>query len=135
MKLVIALALALAATQAHATPPYGEISNRIGIQNVNALGAFNGGNSLTGGDVSIDVDRPIPNGTPIGAASSNTTSNHRFLDSHSTSLLFFARSRTQMKFDIVSFVQSEPSDDAKSAACFMEEDYRKFREYVLDPCL
>ena len=102
----------------------------IGIGNAE-VGDVRGGD---GGDVEIKQRRQWPNGTAIGAASSNTTAPYRYLDSHSTSVLFFARSRTQMLFDVVTFVASDPAEPVKQAACFAEQSYRDYRQYIGKPC-
>ena len=92
-------------------------------------------NNQGGQSVDIDNKRPFPNGTAIGAASSNTTAPFRYLDSTSTSVLFFAHSSTRMKFDIVTFVMSSPTDEVIQAACFAEDEYKAYRAYINNPCL
>lgn len=137
-KLSLAVLLTLP-LMANATGLIGGASANAGAvalsgSSANAGAISNANNSQGGLSVDIENRRQFPNGTAIGAASSNTTAPFRYLDSHSTSVLFFARSKTTMKFDIVTFVMSEPNEEAKAAACFAEEEYKEFRKYINKPC-
>lgn len=84
---------------------------------------------------SINRDRlQIPPAAMVTSSSSNTTAAHRYLEQSGWSLLFFSKNGTEMKFDVVSFISSNPSPRQELAACAQEEGFRKFRILEKNPC-
>jgi len=132
-KILLAVALTLPLV---ANAGWGNSANA----SAGAVALAGGGQGGAGGNVGgivVEGDNQrlqIPNAPSIGAASSNTTSAHRMLKSESFSFLFLAHSSTTMEFDLVSFIQSNPNSNVQWSACFQEQIYRDFREYVGQPC-
>lgn len=89
-------------------------------------------NSALGGASSVKINTPraLPNAPAMGASSSNTTSLNRKLNQKTVSFLLGGFTSVNMDLDIVSFVQSNPSEEAKLAACVDSQDYRTFRKLL-----
>jgi hypothetical protein len=88
----------------------------------------------TGGNVSIENKRPLPNAPGMGASSSNTTSLHRKLNQKTVSILLGGFTSVTMDLDIVSFVQSKPNAREELAACIDSAEFRKLRELENNAC-
>lgn len=99
--------------------------------NTNTLASTNSGGTATGigGDVSIKTERPLPNAPGMGASSSNTTSLHRKLNQKTISIIFGGFTSVTMDLDVISFWQTNPSEELQLAACFDgSQAYKDFKK-------
>ena len=106
---------------------YSSTLNKNSIANTSEGG--NGGNGGSGGNVSIKTERPLPNAPAMGASSSNTTALHRKLNQKTISILFGGFTSVTMDLDVISFWQTNPSEELQLAACFDgSQAYKDFKK-------
>lgn len=96
-------------------------------------------NSNSKSDVKVtNKDRfQIPGGSGnLGAVSTTTTSPHRYVDAYGVSIVWgmFSWNATNMKFDIVSFVASNPTEESQLAACIISQEFRQYRALSKKEC-
>lgn len=140
-KLLVALALStsLVAVASPLQPSGGSIYyTNLGIDMATYSSTLNknsiantseGGNGGSGGNVSIKTERPLPNAPAMGASSSNTTALHRKLNQKTVSVLFGGYTSVTMDLDVISFWQTNPSEELQLAACFDgSQAYKDFKK-------